>query len=154
MARVRRESKFEVFGQEMLEKIVAKSGSSGRVYLPPDWIGKRVKVIRIECGPSDGPAFRSDGFRRVRAMRERTGAREAPHHGPDRGRRQRQSLVRLPRVRPRRPPDLLRHGVGTRPVRTREEGNLASRARAREQGPRLDPDPSDSDGPDDRFEDP
>ncbi|HYV08289.1 MAG TPA: DUF2080 family transposase-associated protein, partial [Thermoplasmata archaeon] len=27
----------------MLEKVVAKSGSSGRVYLPPDWIGKRVK---------------------------------------------------------------------------------------------------------------
>ena len=48
MARVRRESKFEVFGQEMLEKVVAKSGSSGRVYLPPDWIGKRVKVIRVD----------------------------------------------------------------------------------------------------------
>ncbi len=48
MARVRKEAKFEVFGQEMLEKVVAKSGSSGRVYLPPDWIGKRVKVIRVE----------------------------------------------------------------------------------------------------------
>ncbi len=48
MTRVRRESKFEVFGEEMLEKVVAKSGSSGRVYLPPDWIGKRVKVIRVD----------------------------------------------------------------------------------------------------------
>ncbi len=48
LARVRREAKFEVFGQEMLEKVVAKSGSSGRVYLPPNWIGKRVKVIRVE----------------------------------------------------------------------------------------------------------
>jgi len=48
VARTRRESKFEVFGEEMLEKIVAKSGSSGRVYLPPDWIGKRVKVIRVD----------------------------------------------------------------------------------------------------------
>jgi putative transposon-encoded protein len=48
MARARKESKFEVFGEEMLEKVVAKSGSSGRVYLPPDWIGKRVKVIRVE----------------------------------------------------------------------------------------------------------
>lgn len=48
MARTRKESKFEVFGEEMLEKVVAKSGSSGRVYLPPDWIGKRVKVIRVE----------------------------------------------------------------------------------------------------------
>src|SRR5439155_144386 len=28
--------------------VVAKSGSSGRVYLPPDWIGKRVKVIRVD----------------------------------------------------------------------------------------------------------
>jgi len=48
LARVRKEAKFEVFGQEMLEKVVAKSGSSGRVYLPPNWIGKRVKVIRVE----------------------------------------------------------------------------------------------------------
>ena len=48
MARGRKEAKFEVFGQEMVEKVVAKSGSSGRVYLPPDWIGKRVKVIRVD----------------------------------------------------------------------------------------------------------
>lgn len=48
MARARKDAKFEVFGQEMVEKVVAKSGSSGRVYLPPDWIGKRVKVIRVE----------------------------------------------------------------------------------------------------------
>ena len=48
MPRSRRESKFEVFGEEMVEKIVAKSGSSGRVNLPPDWIGKRVKVIRVD----------------------------------------------------------------------------------------------------------
>ena len=41
-------AKFEVFGQEMLEKIVKQSGNSGRVYLPPDWVGKRVKVIRVE----------------------------------------------------------------------------------------------------------
>lgn len=48
MARAKRESRFEVWGEEMLEKTVAKSGSSGRVYLPPDWIGKRVKVIRVD----------------------------------------------------------------------------------------------------------
>ena len=39
--------KFEVFGEEMLEKEVKPSGNSGRVYLPPDWVGSRVKVIRI-----------------------------------------------------------------------------------------------------------
>lgn len=48
MARAKREARFEVYGEEMLEKVVAKSGSSGRVYLPPDWIGKRVKVIRVD----------------------------------------------------------------------------------------------------------
>ncbi len=41
-------SKFEVFGEEMLEKEVKKSGNSGRVYLPPSWIGKRVKIIRMD----------------------------------------------------------------------------------------------------------
>jgi putative transposon-encoded protein len=40
--------KFEVFGQEMLEKEVKLSGNSGRVYLPPDWVGHRVKIIRID----------------------------------------------------------------------------------------------------------
>jgi len=41
-------SKFEVYGQEMLEKIVKKCGNSGRIYLPPDWIDKKVKIIRID----------------------------------------------------------------------------------------------------------
>lgn len=35
-------------GFEMLEKHVNKSGNSGRVYVPVDWIGKRVKVILLE----------------------------------------------------------------------------------------------------------
>ncbi len=29
-------SKFEVYGEEMIEKIVKMSGNSGRVYLPPE----------------------------------------------------------------------------------------------------------------------
>jgi putative transposon-encoded protein len=40
--------KFEVFGEEMIEKKVKLSGNSGRVYLPPDWIGHLVKIIRID----------------------------------------------------------------------------------------------------------
>ena len=42
----RHKVKFEVFGKEMVEKRVKPSGNSGRVYLPPDWVGCRVKVIR------------------------------------------------------------------------------------------------------------
>jgi putative transposon-encoded protein len=41
-------SKFEVHGHEMVEKEVKKCGNSGRVYLPPDWVGKKVKIIRID----------------------------------------------------------------------------------------------------------
>jgi putative transposon-encoded protein len=40
--------KFEIFGEEMLEKIVKMSGNSGRVYLPPEWVGKHVKIIRTD----------------------------------------------------------------------------------------------------------
>ena len=40
--------KFEVYGEEMIEKSVKLSGNSGRVYLPPDWIGHHVKIIRID----------------------------------------------------------------------------------------------------------
>ncbi|NVM25442.1 MAG: DUF2080 family transposase-associated protein [Desulfobacterales bacterium] len=40
--------KFEVFGEEMLEKEVKLSGNSGRIYLPPDWVGRHVKIIRLD----------------------------------------------------------------------------------------------------------
>jgi putative transposon-encoded protein len=40
--------KFEAFGEEMLEKKVSLSGNSGRIYLPPDWVGHHVKIIRID----------------------------------------------------------------------------------------------------------
>jgi putative transposon-encoded protein len=40
--------KFEVYGEEMVEKAVKLSGNSGRVYLPPDWVGCLVKIIRID----------------------------------------------------------------------------------------------------------
>ncbi len=40
--------KFEVYGEEMIEKKVKLSGNSGRVYLPPDWVDHNVKIIRID----------------------------------------------------------------------------------------------------------
>jgi len=40
--------KFEVYGEEMIEKRVKLSGNSGRVYLPPDWVDHHVKIIRID----------------------------------------------------------------------------------------------------------
>jgi len=40
--------RFEVYGQEMVEKRVKPSGNSGRVYLPPGWVGHQVKIIRID----------------------------------------------------------------------------------------------------------
>lgn len=45
---IRRKAKFEVYGEEMIEKEVKQSGNSGRVYLPPEWVGKNVKIIRID----------------------------------------------------------------------------------------------------------
>jgi putative transposon-encoded protein len=45
---IRNKAKFEVYGEEMIEKEVKESGNSGRVYLPPEWVGKRVKIIRID----------------------------------------------------------------------------------------------------------
>jgi putative transposon-encoded protein len=47
-AEPRNKSKFEVYGEEMIEKEVKRSGNSGRVYLPPEWVGKHVKIIRID----------------------------------------------------------------------------------------------------------
>lgn len=45
---VRGSVKFEVHGAEVLEKQVKQSGNSGRIYLPPAWVGKRVKIIRLD----------------------------------------------------------------------------------------------------------
>jgi hypothetical protein len=41
--------KFRIYGEEMIDKKVSPSGSSsGRVYLPPDWVDRYVKIIRID----------------------------------------------------------------------------------------------------------
>jgi len=40
--------KIEVQGYQILEKKVKASGSSGRVYVPREWVGRRVKVILLE----------------------------------------------------------------------------------------------------------
>ena len=41
-------AKFRVFGEEIIEKEVKPCGNTGRVYLPLDWVGKHVKIIRLE----------------------------------------------------------------------------------------------------------
>jgi len=43
-----KETKIQLTGFEMLEKKVNKSGNSGRIYVPVEWIGKRVKIILLE----------------------------------------------------------------------------------------------------------
>ena len=45
---MRKETKIQLTGFEMLEKQVTKSGNSGRVYVPIEWIGKRVKIVLVE----------------------------------------------------------------------------------------------------------
>lgn len=40
--------KFEVYGEEMIEKVVRASGNSGRIYIPPDWVGHKVKIIKVD----------------------------------------------------------------------------------------------------------
>lgn len=41
-------TKLTVFGEEIIEKEVKPGGNAGRVYLPLDWVGKCVKIIRID----------------------------------------------------------------------------------------------------------
>ena len=36
-----------LYGEEMVENTVKPSGNSGRVYLPMDWVGCRVKIVRL-----------------------------------------------------------------------------------------------------------
>jgi hypothetical protein len=39
---------YRIRGYEVILKRVTPAGSSGKIYLPVGWIGKRVKVIRID----------------------------------------------------------------------------------------------------------
>ena len=43
-----RKAKFGLFGVEMIEKEVKPRGNTGRIYLPANWVGKLVKIIRID----------------------------------------------------------------------------------------------------------
>lgn len=45
---MRKEAKIQLTGFEMLEKQVNQSGNSGRVYVPVEWIGKKVKIVLLE----------------------------------------------------------------------------------------------------------
>lgn len=40
--------KFVLHGNEVLEKKVSGTGRCGRIYLPLKWLGKRVKIIRLD----------------------------------------------------------------------------------------------------------
>jgi len=50
MGRKKKEEKdlFQVWGYELIIKRVTDAKSTGKVYLPKSWIGKRVKIIRID----------------------------------------------------------------------------------------------------------
>jgi hypothetical protein len=41
-------TEFRVRGEEMIEKEVKTSGKTGRVYLPGNWVGRLVKIIRMD----------------------------------------------------------------------------------------------------------
>lgn len=41
-------TKFHLTGLEAINKQVSPSGGCGRIYLPIRWLGKRVKVIRLD----------------------------------------------------------------------------------------------------------
>jgi putative transposon-encoded protein len=43
-----RKAKFGLFGVEMIEKEVRPKGNSGRIYLPANWVGKIVKIVRVD----------------------------------------------------------------------------------------------------------
>jgi putative transposon-encoded protein len=38
----------EMKGYEMIEKVVKPSGTTARVLVPRHWIGKKVRIVRVE----------------------------------------------------------------------------------------------------------
>lgn len=46
--KLNQQMKVEVQAYQVLEKAVRSAGSSGRVYVPKEWVGKKVKVFLLE----------------------------------------------------------------------------------------------------------
>ena len=42
-----RTEKFEIYGDVLIEKTVMPNGRAGRIYLPMEWIGKKVKIVKV-----------------------------------------------------------------------------------------------------------
>lgn len=42
------EMEIKITGYQIIEKVVKLSGNSGRVYVPADWVGKKVKIVLLE----------------------------------------------------------------------------------------------------------
>ena len=40
--------KIEVQAYQVLDKLVKASGNSGRIYVPKEWVGKRVKILLLD----------------------------------------------------------------------------------------------------------
>lgn len=45
--------KVEIQGYQVLEKKVKNGGTSGRIYLPKEWVGKNVKIVLLEPAPEE-----------------------------------------------------------------------------------------------------
>jgi putative transposon-encoded protein len=41
--------RIELDAYQVVEKVVKPGGNSGRVYVPIDWVGKRVKIVLVEA---------------------------------------------------------------------------------------------------------
>lgn len=42
------EMEIKITAYQIVEKVVKQSGNSGRVYVPIEWVDKKVKVVLIE----------------------------------------------------------------------------------------------------------
>jgi putative transposon-encoded protein len=48
VATMKKPVQMQMEGYELLEKVAVKGGNSGRIYVPPSWIGKKVRVVLLE----------------------------------------------------------------------------------------------------------
>jgi putative transposon-encoded protein len=44
----------QVQGYQVLEKKVKDAGTTGRIYLPKEWINKQVKIVLLEPATEEG----------------------------------------------------------------------------------------------------
>lgn len=64
---------FTIKGEEIITKTVGNGGYSGRIYVPIDWLGDNVKVVRLSRKKGGKGDSREKGVKGIQGKKRKRG---------------------------------------------------------------------------------